>query len=413
MLDSVYIQEPNMPETTAFNSLSQSPQKKLKIAVLIRDFVPTGGAERYALEVSRRLATEHDVHVFAQTWAFEGKEEITFHRIPKFFTRPSFLNQLLFSYFTSRRVDQSFSVIHSHERVTRFDVLTIHAPCFRSLLTRQKSGWKRFLIWVSVGLSPRKLVYLWLEKRQFTYSEKRLLIAVSENVKRNVQSNYPLPGHCFRIAYPGVDADLALRGSDGNQRRLVRTRLGIGQDELVILFVGTEFKRKGLEALLRGFAMIPRSNARLVVAGGGGGKEREYMALAQALGIGKETMFLGLMENITDVYAMSDIYVLPTLSDPSPMAPVEAMACGLPTVVSSARYAGTAEHVKQGEALILKDPRDPGEIAEALRKLMDKEFREALGEKGRQLARSLTWEKTTRETLAAYYHVLACKEANP
>ena len=60
-----------------FNPSAASPKEKLKIAVLIRRFVLTGGAERYAVEVTRRLARDHDVSVFAQEWSFEGKEKIT------------------------------------------------------------------------------------------------------------------------------------------------------------------------------------------------------------------------------------------------------------------------------------------------------------------------------------------------
>jgi glycosyltransferase involved in cell wall biosynthesis len=398
---------------TTLNSPAKSSQEKLKIAVLIRDFVPTGGAERYALEVTRRLAQKHDVHVFAQEWSFQGDEKITFHKIPKFLTRPSFLNQLLFSYFTRKSLDDSFDVIHTHERVTHFDVLTIHAPCFRSLVTRQNSWWKRLFIWFSVGLSPRKLAYLWLEKKQFTYNEERLLIAVSENVKKNVQTNYDLPDEYFRLAYPGVDRGMAIkRGSEGNLQEL-RSKLGIAQNDLIILFVGTEFKRKGLDALLKGFALMPRSSIKLVIAGGGGGKLENYITLAEELGIEKHVIFLGLVSNVEELYAISDVYILPTLSDPCPMAPIEAMLAGVATIMSCSQYAGTAEHIKSGEALILEDPKDPDEIANSLRKLMDEGYRRELSEKGRQLAEELTWERTTEDTLSTYYEVLERKESKP
>jgi len=217
---------------TAFRQSIIPPRKKLKIAVLIRDFVSTGGAERYALEVTRRLALEHDVHVFAQEWDYEGGEKITFHRIPKFNTKPSFLNQLLFSYFTRRFLDESFDIIHTHERVSHFDVLTIHCPTFRSVLTQHKSPWRRFLVWFSVACSPRKLAYLWLEKKQFTLKRKRLLIAVSENVKKNVQTNYPLPDEYFRLAYPGVDSGMAITGDSDSHLTELRSKLGISDNDL-------------------------------------------------------------------------------------------------------------------------------------------------------------------------------------
>lgn len=395
------------------NSTAQSPQKKLKIAVLIRDFVSTGGAEKYALEVTRRLALDHDLHVFAQHWSFDGKEKITFHRIPRFFIKPSFLNQLLFSYFTHRSVDRSFDIIHTYERVSHFDVFTVQSSCFRSLITRQRSLWRRVLAWISVSISPRKMAYLWLEKKQFTYDKGRLLIAVSENIKKNVQDNYSLPDDSFRLAYTAVDIDIAIKGRDNNRHKELRSRFGIAEDDLVILFVGTEFKRKGLDALLKAAASIPRSNIKLVVAGGGGGKLKKYTKLAEELGLGDNIIFLGLVPDVEKLYAISDIYILPTLSDPCPLSPLEAMASGLATIMSCSRYAGTAELIANGEALILENPKDTREIASALLRLMEKSYRDELSEKGRRLAETLTWERTAEDTLSTYYEVLKRKGSHP
>jgi UDP-glucose:(heptosyl)LPS alpha-1,3-glucosyltransferase len=264
-------------------------------------------------------------------------------------------------------------------------------------------------IWFRVVLSPLRLAYLWLEKKQYTYDNERLLIASSEYIMKNVQMNYPLPRHAFRIAYSGVDSNLVFK-QNPTDRGMLRDKLGIPRDDLVILFVGTEFKRKGLDALLKGFAAIVDSNLTLLIAGGGGGRKKEYVRLAKNLGIGNRTIFLGLAEDVENIYAASDIYVLPTLSDPSPLAPLEAMASGLATIMSNECYNGTAEHIKHGEALILSDPRDPEEIAAALRKLTDTAYRLELGKKGRRIAESITWEKATEVTLAAYHDVLNRKK---
>ena len=388
-------------------------KEKLKIAVLIRNFVSTGGAERYAIEVTRRLAVTHDVHVFAQEWSWHGEEALTFHKIPSPFVKLSWLNQILFSYFCKRSLGQDFDIIHSHERVSRFDILTIHCPCFRTYITEEKRLWKKMFIWFRVVLSPRSLAYLWLEKKQFTYDNERLLIATSENIMKNVQMNYPLPRHAFRIAYPGVDSNLVFKQNNPTHKGMLRDKLGIPRDDLVILFVGTEFKRKGLDALLKGFATIVDSNLTLVIAGGGGGKMTEYVQMAKKLGVENRTIFLGLVEDVENIYAASDIFILPTLSDPSPLVPLEAMASGLATILSNEHYTGTAEHIKHGEALILTDPKDPEEIAEALRKLTDKEYRLELGQKGRRTAERITWERTTEVTLDAYHDVLRQKKDTP
>jgi len=386
-------------------------QKRLKIAILVRNFVTTGGMERYCVEVARRLALRHDVHVFAQEWRWDGEEMITFHRIPKFLTKPSFLNLLLFSYFIRKKVDNSFDIIHSHERVTRFDTLTVHCPCFRTYITDEKSLLKRMLIWLSIALSPRKMAYLWLENRQFAHNSERMLIAVSDKIKRNVRANYPLPEEYFRLAFPGVDRSRINAERGAESRETERKRLGINKDDLVVLFVGTEFRRKGLDALLRGFAMIVEKNIKLLIAGGGE-KKRRYKRLVKELGIADNVIFMGLVKDMENIYAISDIYILPTLSEPAGMAPIEAMAAGIPTIISSSKYAGSAERIKNGEAIILENPDQSGNIADALSRLFDGDLRKELGAKGRELARHLTWEKTTKDTLDVYYRIMELKSGD-
>lgn len=389
------------------NSSIPPPQQKLKIAILVRRFITTGGAERYAVEVTRRLAKNHNVHVFAQEWSSDAETRVTFHKIPKFLGKPSFLNQLLFSYFTRRSLDGSFDIIHSHERVTQFDVLTIHCPCYRGFITDQKKLWGKMKVWLSVATSPRHLAYLWLEKKQFIYRRERLLIAVSDNVRRDVQTNYDLPDECFRLAYPGVNADQFSPKKNGVLRNQTRSQLGISKDEVVILFVGTEFKRKGLGSSLKAYALLPEAKTRLIIAGGG--DTDKYTRLAQKFGIADTVTFLGLVGDMGPIYAAADICVLPTLCDPYAMAPIEAMASGVATITSSSLYAGSSERIKNGEALIVNDPSNPEEIAAALEALLDEDYRTNLAQKGRQLAKNLTWEITTAEILSTYYELLQLK----
>ncbi|MBN2033301.1 MAG: glycosyltransferase family 4 protein [Deltaproteobacteria bacterium] len=385
--------------------------KRLKVAVLIKRFIQTGGAERYALEVTRRVAARHDVHVFSHEWSFRGDEKITFHRIPRYVTKPTWFNQILFSHLTHKAVGNGFDIVHSHEKVPNFDVMTIHSPCFRSFLFKNKKPWKRILPLLALPFSPRKMAWLGLEKKQFAYHHKRLFIAVSEKVKTDVQANYPLPDESFRIAFPGVDAGMKRRIRAGTDQQKSRSEYGLAQDDLVILFVGTEFKRKGLDALLQALSLYPQSKCRILIAGGGGGKMNRYKSLAKELGLREQVVFLGLVEEVAKLYALSDAIILPTLSDPWAMAPLEAMLYGVPAAVSSAEYCGAAEHIKSGEALIINDPRDPRKIAEAINKLKDPVLRAKLSRRGQALASKLTWEKTTERTLSTYYDVVQRKHA--
>ena len=383
---------------------------RLKIAILIKRFLRTGGAEKYAMEVVRRLALDHDVHVFAHEWVFDGPEPMTFHKIPRVCRKPAWVNQLFFSYFCRKAVASGFDVVHSFEKVPTFDVMTVQSPCFKSPDLTGAGRWGKGVDWVRTIFSPRKLAWRWLEARQFADDGVRMIIAVAEKVQRNVQACYGLSDDSFRLAYTGVDVPEMMRGYSRQELDGIRTQLGLSADDVVALFVGTEFKRKGLDALLQGFSLVPRGKLKLLIAGGGGGKLEHYKSLTEKMQLGGEVRFLGLVQDIERIYPVADMYILPTLADPCPLAPLEAMAAGVATIMSASDFNGSAELIRNREALLLSDPRNPQEIANALMSLTDRPVRQALAEKGRQLVRQFTWDKTAAETLSAYRAVIQRRE---
>ncbi len=386
------------------NSVTDKSGKKLKIAVLVKRFVTTGGMERYCAEVTKRLARDHDVHVFAQEWQWDQKEKITFHKVPRYLIKPNWLNQLYFSYRTAKMLDDSFDIVHSHERVSRYDTLTVHCPCFKTHLVDERHTLKKIRLWFSTITSPRKLAYLLHEKKQFAFSKTKKIIAVSEKVKKNVQYCYSLPDDYFGIAFPGVNQDL-LNNESSAGKVSYREKFNIPKGDLVILFVGTEFERKGLESLLKGFKQAIKPGIWLLVAGGGE-KHQKYYKMVDDLEISENVKFLGLVSDIGNVYSASDIFILPTKDEPAGMAPVEAMAAGLPVIISNSRYAGCAEQIKNNEAVLLDNPKSPDEIASALKGLLDSGRRVEVGERGKKLAETLTWEKTVEDTLTVYNAIL-------
>ncbi|MEN8134419.1 MAG: glycosyltransferase family 4 protein [Thermodesulfobacteriota bacterium] len=378
--------------------------KKLKIAVLVRNFVTTGGAERYAFHISKRLTADHEVHIFCQTWDEKLTTDMTVHRIPRPLPKPSFVNLLIFSWFCKRRVDDSFDIIYSHERVQRFDVLSIHCPCYRGFLTKSQ-GLRKIMLWLRELTSPRGLAYLWLEKTQYEAKPGRLLIADSRMVGDDVLDNYPLlPPEYIKVAYPGVDLDEIDQALKKTDRESTRQQFGLKQDDFALLFVGTEFKRKGLDFLLQALSMIKDKKIKLLIAGG---KEiRAYQDKAEQLGIAGQVSFLGKIADIYPLYIMADAFALPTLSDPCPIAPLEAMTCGTPTIMSASSYCGTAEHVQNNEAIVIQNPRDSEEIARAIEELLNQDARREYAKKGRELGKTLGWKHTTDITLEAFAQVI-------
>ena len=111
----------------------------MKIAVLIRDYdFSGGGSQKYCVELTNRLSEIHDVHVYAQN-IVTPFDKITFHKIPRLFTKPRFLNQLIFSRLTRKAVEQGrYDIVHSHDTVTHADVYTLHVDCVKTKWTNKK-----------------------------------------------------------------------------------------------------------------------------------------------------------------------------------------------------------------------------------------------------------------------------------
>lgn len=368
---------------------------KLKIAVLVRNFVTTGGAEKYCVEVTKRLAKKHEVHVFCQTNDPTLNEGITIHKIPRISVKPRWLNQILFSRWCKRETINKFDIIHSHERLEYFDVVTIHCPCYVTKTADSKL--KRFL---KQTCTLRHHMYKWMEKKQYVLgSHKKKYISVSDYVQKNVQTYYKIPHESFYRAYPGVSIEEV---SDFS----IRQELKLKEGQLLVLFVGTEFKRKGLDFAIQAISKL--ENMELMVVGGG--DEKTYRNLAVSLNCENRVHFSGLVNNVGNYYKSADIFLLPTLNDPCGMSPLEAMSYQIPVVVSCSKYAGFAEHIHHDECILLDNPRNPDLISEALQKLSDEKIREEYASRGYALAKKITWDYTTNATEKAFFDII--KEKN-
>lgn len=108
-------------------------------------------------------------------------------------------------------------------------------------------------------------------------------------------------------------------------------------------------------------------------------------------------------------YAVADAYVGPSLEDTFALPAAEAMACGLPVIISA--RAGAADICHDGvDALILNDPKDANALATMIRRLYtDEPFRDRLGMEAAKTARRYTWERNGRELMAIFDEVLQRK----
>ncbi len=144
----------------------------------------------------------------------------------------------------------------------------------------------------------------------------------------------------------------------------------------------------------------------------GSGNITDYRNLAVRFMIEDRVKFTGQTRDGWRYYAASDVYLLPSLYEPFGLSILEAMATGLPVLVS--RDSGAAELIHDGvDGLLIQEPRDVKELSAKLGALLkDADLRMRLGRQARRTALRYSWDRVARETEEVYKTVLLQKRGS-
>ncbi len=384
---------------------------RLRIAVLNRTFSPkAGGAERYSIALVEQLAAQHDIHVFAQSIEHSWPG-VTYHHVKMPMRRPRWINQLWFAtatwWATRKRFDPGlgtgFDVVHSHENTWHGDVQTVHVLPVKHNLFDDRAGWRLVLRWLKVLTSPRLLVYLGLEHFRYAAQPGRAVVVTSDSLLAIFRATYPVAAGMTSVITPGIALpDLPVSDAD---RQVARQQLGLPQGQPCILFVGNDFRKKGLSALIDSLRFLPEQVVIAVV--GHSAQLPGFRQQAQAAGLGTRVFFLGALDDVGPAYRAADCLAHPTLEDTFAMVVLEAMSHGLPVVVSSARYCGIAGLLENGlNALVLDDPRDVVALGKALHQILDDSGADSqIGQQARAFAEQFEWGSIAAQQDALYQQV--------
>jgi glycosyltransferase involved in cell wall biosynthesis len=206
----------------------------------------------------------------------------------------------------------------------------------------------------------------------------------------------------IEVVYPGVDARFQpVRNRAAIEAVLSRYRV----DDNYILYTGIFKPRKNHAGLLHAFREFARNGyrAKLVIAGPIGEGEVELRRLAVDLGIAERTIFTGHVpdSDLPALYSGSRLYACPSLYEGFGFTVLEAMACGVPVVCSTA----TSLPEVAGDAALYADPQKPQEFAGALsRAFANDGLRKQLIDSGFKNCARFSWDCAARNTLAAYHH---------
>jgi UDP-glucose:(heptosyl)LPS alpha-1,3-glucosyltransferase len=391
-------------------------KRKPRLAVVSPFLDKSYGTERTVIEWLSHMPDVFDIHVYSQRVEDLDMARFTWHRIPTL-PGPGLLNFLW--WFAANHACRAWD---RHARGLRHDL--VYSPginCFDADVISVHIVFAEFLRQAGLELRlARSPVHSWprLLHRKLYYRlivalEKRIysdpgttLVLYAKKTARDLERFYGRRDR-LPVLYLGLDHATFNPARRAALRDAARQQLGLAPERFALLLVGNDLRKKGIAVLLEAMAQLRDLPVELVVAG------REDPAPFQAMVHGMEldgrVRFLPPRKDVEFYYAAADAYAGPSLEDTFALPPAEAMACGLPVIVSAEN--GTFEIIShEVDGMVLDDPADSKTLAAMIRKLYaDPELRVRLGEKAAETARQYTWERNGHELAEIFEDVLRRK----
>ncbi|WP_447602306.1 glycosyltransferase family 4 protein [Nitrospira sp. Nam80] len=376
----------------------------MKVAFIVEHLDPNrGGLEQSAVDFLTELAElGPEIHVVTQNgeWDHPG---IQVHRLGV----TGWTYEAQYREFVGRAqrflAGRSWDVVHAVRPCLSCDVYQprggiVKAGQARTVAAR-RSGVARLIRKAALLFDAKGRLLASLEHRLLTKPEPPIVVVPSEYVRRQVEERYRLPDECLKRVFNGVRVTRLGRGERERVRRRVRDEIGFPADALVAIFVGHNFRRKGLARMMESLTRPAARDWHLLVVGRGA--TGYYERYAEQIRITDRVRFLGSRADAQTLYCVADVCVLPTYNDPCSRTILEALSLGLPCITTA--YDGSSECITDGDhGFVIDSPDSVDALANALEKLRDGSTRRRMAEQTIELRPFLSMRRHAMEILSLY-----------
>jgi UDP-glucose:(heptosyl)LPS alpha-1,3-glucosyltransferase len=294
-----------------------------------------------------------------------------------------------------------YSLVHSHERIFAADIWTLHGVPHR--------------FWVNCVRKKKMSLYdratAWVEKKLVYEGHCKKFIAVSDLTKDIFLQEYPINPDQVAVIHPGVNLADYMHKNKDDVRHSVRSTLGIGAADLVVIFASMNFEIKGLDDILFSLARLKTINDRFKLIVAGKGNIKKYEKMAKEAQIADHVIFTGMLskDKLSRLYLSSDLYMMLSKFDTFGMVVLEAMAAGLPVIVSS--RVGAKDLVQEDKnGFTINNTSDYAYIASKLELLLDENVRKRMSAAAYQTATQNTWDMMAIKYQDIYTDIITKKK---
>ena len=326
----------------------------MKIAFCLFKYSPYSGLSLDFLRILEECQKRgHDLYVFVSEWRGERPEGVQFTVLKpsKFSLKFSnhAQNEQFHNKLQAELKKQAFDVVVGFNKMPGLDLYYGADSCYVGdkvpqypaiyKLTRRYKGRYSF------------------EQAVFGVKSQTLILSLSEQQKSEYQEHYFTPNKRFHLLPPTLDASFSPITDRVTQKEKLRAELGLPINNLLLMFIGSGFRTKGLARAITALAGLPidlQQRSSLIVVGHDD-DEKQYRKQADRASVSQQVLFLGgrSRQEIPKLLAAGDLMVHPAHNENTGTVLLEAIAAGLPVLATD--VCGYAHHIKAAEAGIVLD----------------------------------------------------------
>lgn len=324
----------------------------MKLAFVLFHYFPYGGLERDMLAIATACHTRgYQVTIYTQEWVGDRPIGIEIKEIDaKGYTNHG--RAMSFSKLWQQSLlDNPVDLVVGFNKMPGLDIYFAADVCFAQKAFEERSWLYRH--------TSRCRDFLRMEDAVFGKNSKTQILMIAPAQITSFKRYYQTPDDRLHLLPPGINRHRIMPENYLGLRKELRTQYGLSDTDYLLLMVGSDFRRKGVELAIRALNDLPiemRQRTKLWVAGKG--NPQRYIKLAQKLGVRECLSMLGARDDVSQLMWAADIFLHPAHSEAAGAVLLEAAVAGLPVIATD--VCGYATYVAQMNMGRIIGPNDVG-----------------------------------------------------
>jgi UDP-glucose:(heptosyl)LPS alpha-1,3-glucosyltransferase len=340
----------------------------MRFAFCLFKYFPYGGLQRGFLGLAEECVSRgHQIDVYTGSWEGVKPDNLQISIIPN----KGFTNHRRYESF-AKRLDKHLNSKHydavvGFNKMPGLDLYFASDTCFAAS-AKERSFWYR--------MSRRCKTLMRLERTVFDTQSKTEIVLISQRERQFYMDHYGTDIKRFHLVPPGISRDRLPSQNAPEIREDLRKELDIKPNQNLVLMVGSDYKRKGVDRAIRAISALSqplKEKTKLIVVGKG--RVRPYLRMAKKLGVCSNVKFVDQRKDVPRFLSGADLLLHPAYQENTGTVLIEAMASGLPVLATD--VCGYGFHIDRAQAgRLVPSPFQQETLNKMLSAMLDSEKKE-------------------------------------